>query len=139
MGIGTQTQGTTGNAEKKKFDPLNPGTYVAKLDQVIDKTAKSGNSKYKDLVFKISEGEHAGRLIFNTRLFYQGSKRAIEVSGDKANKLVKALGVNGGMNELGNDLTALEDYIGTDVVVKLDVEYPAGYSARNIIKSFQRR
>jgi hypothetical protein len=138
MGIGTQKQGT-GATEKKKFEPINPGTYVLKLDQVIDKTSKAGDSKYKDLVFKVSEGDNAGRLIFNTRLFYQGSRKAIEVSNDKANKLLKALGVNGGMNELGNDLGALEDFIGTDVVAKVDVEYPQGFSARNIIKSFQRR
>jgi hypothetical protein len=106
----------------------------------MDKSSKSSNARYLDLSFKVTEGEQKGRLIFGTRFFYDGvSPKAIEISQEKANKLLNAMGVNGGLDALGSDLHAIEDYVGKEVVAKVDVEYPQGYKARNIIKSFQRR
>jgi hypothetical protein len=146
MSIGAQTQGDANSLKGKPFEPISPGNYVITLDRVMDREGKnvkpgmSGPAKYLDLSFKVAEGEHKGRLIFGTRFFYDNvSPKAVEISNEKANKLLNAMGVNGGLDALGSDLHAIEDYVGKEVVAKVDVEYPQGFKARNIIKSFQRR
>ncbi len=137
MTIGTQTQGSA-NTEKKTYDPLSPGMYEVTLDRVQEKTASTG-SKYKDLTFKVASGEHEGRLIFNTRFFTEGvSQQAIDISNQQADRLFKALG-SGGLESEGDDFDAFQNYIGTPVVAKVDVEYNEGYAPRNKIKAFQRR
>jgi hypothetical protein len=137
MSIGAQTQ--AGNAgEKKSYEPLSPGTYEVALDRVNDKTSSKG-SVDKDLTFKVASGEHEGRLIFNTRFFEKcANPVAVDISNRDADKLFKALGA-GGLEKVGDDLSAFNDYIGTRVVAKIDIEYPEGYKPRNVIKSFQRR
>lgn len=146
MSIGTQTQGDTNSLKGKPFEPLSPGSYPVALDRVMNKEGKNtkpgqaGPAKYVELSFKVTEGEHKGRLIFGPRYFYENvSPKAIEISIDQANKLLKSLGVNGGMEAIGDDLHAIEDFVGKEVVAKLDVEYPQGYKARNIVKGFSRR
>lgn len=144
MTIGTQTQG--GTDMNKPFEPLSPGNYVVALDRVMDKSGKNtkpgnaGPAKYIDLSFKVTEGEHKGRLIFNTRFFYDNvSPKAVQISNEQAGKLLAAMGVSGGIEALDNDLHALEDYVGKEIVAKVDTEYPAGFNARNVIKGFNRR
>ena len=149
MSIGTATQGSTtgaGMGAKKEFLPLSPGNYVVKLDRVQDKVGKNtkpgnaGPAKYLDLVFKVSEGEHKDRLIFNTRFFYDNvSPKAVQISDEQAGRLLNAMGIAGGIEALDGDLHAIEDYVGKELIAKVDVEYPQGYSARNVIKAFSRR
>ena len=123
----------------KTYEPLNPGNYVVALDRVMDKTGKTG-SKYKELTFKVQEGENKGRLIFNTRFFYDGvSPKSIQISNEQANKLLKALGENGGLESVGDDLSALENYVGNPIVARVDVRDEGEYGIKNIIRSFQRR
>lgn len=127
------------NAATKTYEPLNPGNYVVALDRVMDKTGKTG-SKYKELTFKVQEGDNKGRLIFNTRFFYDGvSPKSIQISHEQANKLLRALGENGGLEAVGDDLAALENYVGNPIVAKVDVRDEGEYGIKNIIKSFQRR
>ena len=137
MGIGTQTQGTSG--QTKTYEPLSPGNYVLELDSVTPRESKKG-SKYYEVTFKVAEGEHKNRLIFNTRYFYDGvSPKAIDISNEQANKLLKAMGINGGLSDIGDDLGALNDHLGKSFVGRVDVEYPEGYKARNIVKAYRRR
>jgi len=138
MAIGGQTQGA-GAPEKKTYTPLSPGQYAVTLDRVNDKEGKTG-SKYKELTFKVVEGADEGRLIFNTRFFSGGvSNKCIEISNEQADKLLRAMGESAGLDAIDHDLGNLENYIGRSVVAKVDTEYPEGYNARNVIKSFKRR
>lgn len=124
---------------QKTYEPLTPGNYVVALDRVMDKEGKTG-SKYKELTFRVEEGDNKGRLIFNTRFFYDGvSPKSIDISNEQANKLLKALGENGGLAAVGDDLSVLENYSGQNIVAKVDIKDEGEYGIKNIIKSFQRR
>lgn len=64
------------NGTKK---PLPPGDYFCRVDKVKDGTSKQGNRKW-DITFKVMEGQHKGRLVWDTLTFSENALWRVKVA-----------------------------------------------------------
>ena len=131
-----QTQDST---EKKTYAPVPNGEYVVALNRVAEKQTKAGNGTYIDASFTIAEGDYTKRLLFHTFLINHTSDKAQSIGREQLDKFLKAVGVNGGFDSLGNDSMALESLVGKELLVNTAIEANPGYKDRNKIKKFMRR
>lgn len=137
MAIGSQnTQANTGT--KKTYDPLPDGEYLVKLDRVSEKPTKNGAGSFVSASFKVQEGDFKERLIFHNFLITHTNPKAAEIGKEQLSKCLKAMGVNGGFDAIGNDASQVENYIGNDLILNVGVEFSAGYAPRNKVKKWIR-
>jgi phosphoribosylanthranilate isomerase len=130
--------------EKKTYEPVPPGEYTVTLNRVGEKQTKNGNGSYIEASFSIQEGDYAKRLLFHSFLInHTGGKNsqvAQQIGREQLDKFLKAVGVNGGFDSLGNDAMALESLVGQELLVNAVIETGTnGYKDRNKIKKFIRR
>lgn len=110
------------NKEKKTFEPVPEGEYIVTLDDAKEEKFKNGSGRKMTLKFKIAKGDHRNRVIFHD-LPIEHTSQAYTASGRKGGDLLlKALGVEGGMDAVGEDMGVLMDYIGDQVVASVYIE-----------------
>tara|TARA_R100000700_G_scaffold40279_2_gene55448 strand:+ start:1141 stop:1572 length:432 start_codon:yes stop_codon:yes gene_type:complete len=142
MAIGSQnTQANTGT--KKTYDPLPDGEYLVKLDRATEGPTKNGDGTKVATSFKVQEGDSKGRLIFHDFLMSHSNpatnyQDAVKIGKEKLSKCLKAMGVNGGFDAIGNDASQVENYIGSDLILSVGVEFKAGFKPKNVIKKWIR-
>lgn len=135
------------NGEKKVYEPVPVGDYLVSMNRIEEKATSKGGKMLRTS-FKIEEGDYENRLIFESFLI-EGSPRGVEVSLDRLNKYLQALGVAAGLDGIGNDLSKLDNFTGSKFIaglkIKQDNEYvnKAGItvnpSPRNAVASFKAR
>ena len=130
--------------EKKKYDPVPEGTYSVRLDKAEVTATKNNDGFYLATSFKVTEGDHLNRLIFENFMLSSsnpGSQKGVNVGTDRLNKMLKSIGVYGGFESLGNDGSQVEQFKGRDLILDIGIDPQAGtkYNPRNKINKFIRK
>jgi len=56
------------------FDPIGPGIYQAEVDQVEPRLSKASGKPTVNWRYRITEGEHTGRLLFHNTSLQEHAK-----------------------------------------------------------------
>jgi len=112
---------------KKKFEPIPEGEYVVTLDKAEKEPFKNGSGDKLSLVFKVAKGDHKDRLLFHDLPIKHKSPKAEKFGRKGADILLKAMGVEGGIDEVGEDMTSLADYVGDQVIAAVGIEKGTEY------------
>ena len=134
----TTAEGVT-KKEFKKGDPFLPipnGEYLVVADRFEEKESKAGNT-YINASFKVAEGEHKGRLLWDT-FMVSGSTKAVEIGKKKADELCKASGRANGFKDLHEDFSFLGSLNGRELIAKVGTQEAAnGYAAKNKVIGYK--
>jgi len=135
MKIGTKSKEVDVKKEKKVYKLLPLGDYPAVLTW-IDKRESEKGSTYKELVFKITAGDHKDRRLW-VKLFDSGvSQAALDISAKRLNSLKAA-------SNLADDLIVADlikkakEVVGKEVMLKVGIEKGSnGFKDRNNVLDF---
>jgi len=125
------------NGEKKPFEPLPKGEYVITADRFEMRKAKSGFD-YLSVSFKVKEGEHKGRLLWENFSVNHPKvgKRAVEELEALVNCCGRKLSSLGGTLE--DQLQNISSLSGKDLLADIEIkEQREPYKPKNVIKSFK--
>lgn len=124
---------TQQEANKKEFKPFE-GEYVVTLDDAKQEAFKNGSGTKMVLKFKVAKGDLKDRVIFHD-LPIEHSSKNYRLSGEKgADLLFKALGLENGLTQAGDDIASLVDYIGDQVVAVTYIEKGTAYTKDGVEK-----
>ena len=129
------------NNARKEYLPIPEGEYSVTLDRVSDVTAsKSGKGEYVNVTFKVNEGDHQNRLIFDRFMLKHENPNVTKIGNDRLNKFIQAAGRAGGYADLDYDITQLNDLIGSNIIARVKIEPGTnGYKDKNKVSSFVKR
>jgi len=98
---------------KKEFKAVQSGEYVGVLKEASLEKMKNGNGKRIAMRFEIDvQGEK--RLVFHDLTTqHKTSDKAVEIGRKGAELFLKAVGVEDGLEGVGDDMTAVMDYTDT--------------------------
>ena len=138
------------NAETKTgFAPLENGDYLIRMNRIEEKTSAKGG-KYLSAGFEVINGDNKGRLIFHNFMTEHTNPVVIDIGKQQLSKYLLAVGVENGLEGIGEDLTRVEEYTELPFVATLDIQKGNEYvdritgkkkmgKDRNVIKSFRKR
>lgn len=137
------------NEKKKTWEPLPEGDYMVRMVNLEEKKTKKGDGVLLDCTYEIAKGDFKGRKIFGKFLVEHPSEKAQEIGNKMLNYYLEAVGVDGGLDGLGNDRTQLHDHLEIPFIAGVGIEEPREYTdkegntrvskARNNIKVFKAR
>lgn len=137
-----QTNATT------NYKPLDEGEYLVELGSIKEKVTKKGDPMLT-MTYQVKRkaGEEAGtpspckgRLIFDNLITNHSNPKVEEISRERADKFLKAVGVENGIEGIGGDYSKLKEYLETPFIARVKVEEGSnGYGPSNKITSFKRR
>ena len=93
------------------YKPLDAGEYLVELGSIKEKTTKKGDPMLT-LTYQVKRavGEEAGapskakgRLIFDNLIIQHEKPKVVEIAQERANKFLKAVGVEEGLDGIGGD------------------------------------
>ena len=131
------------------YEPVAAGEYLVTMNQEpkFQKT-KAGDDKI-NIGFKILGGENEGRLVFMDFLIGHSKDNVRKIAEDQLNGFLKAAGLNGGLDDIGNDYSQLTRVQHMPVIARVKVEDEREYTAadgstrvakaKNKITSFKAR
>lgn len=76
----------------RSFEPLPPGDYQAMVTAAELKDTKAGDGQYIELVIQITDGEHAGRRLWERLNIYNKNKQTEDIARSQLNSLGNACG-----------------------------------------------
>lgn len=133
----------------KTYEPLPENEYLLAMDRVEEVATKNGKGRMLKTSFKVIGGEFENRLVFQQFITRHTSAMAQKIGNEQITKFLKAVGVDGGLDALGHDLSQLGDYTGIPFIGKLVVEEPQEYvdaqgitrtsKAKNKVVAFKAR
>lgn len=87
-----------------------------------------------------TDDEGKKRLIFDNLILEHSNPKVEEITISKVDKYLKAVGVEGGFDEIGNDFTKLSDYTELPFIAAVGIQAGTnGYADSNRIKAYKRR
>ena len=112
---------------KKEFKAVQSGEYVGVLKEASLEKMKNGNGKRIAMRFEIDvQGEK--RLVFHDLTTqHKTSDKAVEIGRKGAELFLKAVGVEDGLEGVGDDMTAVMDYTDTPLVIYVGQDKPREY------------
>lgn len=134
---------------KKEFLPIESGEYIGVLKEANMEPMKNGNGKRITMKFEVEVGEEK-RLVFHDLTYsHKKSAKAVEFGRKGADIFLKAVGVEEGLEGVGDDMTAVMDYVDTPLVIYVGQDAPREYvdaegvtrttKARNKVLTFKSR
>jgi hypothetical protein len=135
-------------AFKEGFEPLEEGDYLVRMNRV--ELTPCNNGRMVKASFQVVNGDAKNRLIFDSFLVEHTNEKAEKIGKDRLSNYLKAIGVEGGLDDIGHDYTRLEEYLETPFIAAVKVEeggrqYTAKdgttrtAKASNKVKSFKKR
>jgi hypothetical protein len=134
---------------KKEFKPVESGEYVGILKEAALEKMKNGNGKRISMRFEIEVGDEKKLVFHDLTSSHKTSKKAVEIGRKGADLFLKAVGVEDGLEGVGDDMTAVMDYIDTPLIIYVGQEKPREYvdkegqtrmsKARNKVLTFKAR
>ena len=94
--------------EKTPFEPLPEGDYLVRMNRVTEKTSKAGN-KMLAVGYQVVNGDFKDRLIFENFLLEHSNPKVSEITNERIDKYLKAIGIDEGLDGIDHDLSKLED------------------------------
>jgi len=111
---------------KKGFDPIPEGDYLVRMNRQEEATTRNGGKMIK-ASFQIVKGDYKDRLLFENFLVEHTSKKAVEIGKDRLSNYLKAVGAEGGLDTIDQDLSRLEDYMELPFIAKVVVKEEEQY------------
>lgn len=78
---------------ESEFSPLPAGVYVAQVVESDVKQTKNGTGHYLQLTWKVLDGQHAGRLVFDRLNIANANETAQKIGQQQLSQLCHAVGV----------------------------------------------
>jgi hypothetical protein len=75
------------------YEPLPEGWYKVIITDSEKKKAKTNGGEYLELTLKVTEGEHAGRLVWDRLNVKHHSDKAVKFAFAKLSSICRAVGV----------------------------------------------
>jgi hypothetical protein len=144
----TQQGGSTMAFEKTEFKCLDEGEYLVRMSRITEVVSKAGNPMLKisyQVVKKVgdtseNESKAKNRLIFENFLTEHKNPKVAEITRDRLDKYLKAVGVDDGLSGVDDDFSRLEDYLELPFIAVVGIQAGSnGYKDSNKIKAFKRR
>jgi len=124
---------------KNPFEPLSEGDYLVRMNRVTEKTSKAGN-KMLSVGYQVVSGDSKDRLIFENFLLEHSNPKVSEITNERIDKYLKAVGVDDGLEAIGHDLTQIDQYLEIPFMAGVRIQAGNnGYKDSNKIASFKRR
>jgi hypothetical protein len=82
------------------FAPLPPGRYAAAVDDISISVTKNGNGQMVGVRWRIVEGAHEGRLVFDQILIVHTSAEAQRIGRQRFRDMCFACGLSGKVTDL---------------------------------------
>jgi len=127
------------------FKLLEPGDYRATLKSVERTGFKNGSGKKLVLKF-VTEVEGKEMSVWHDLPVKHNSSKYLEFGRKGADMLLKALGVEEGLEGVDNDINVLEDYEGEELIIGVGIDEGREYvkdgktlmgKDRNAVKAFK--
>jgi hypothetical protein len=97
------------------FEPLPPGLYTATIIESGIETPKSGNGCMLSLRWKIEEGEHEGRLVFQRCVISHSSEAAQRIGRGQVKDLCDAFNMKAAVQDS-------DEFLHKTALIKLGIE-----------------
>ncbi len=78
---------------ESEFSPIPAGVYAAQVVESDVKPTKTGSGHYLQLTWKILDGQHAGRLVFDRLNIANQNETAQKIGQQQLSQLCHAVGV----------------------------------------------
>jgi hypothetical protein len=133
---------------KGDFKPLEEGEYMVRMNRITNKTTKKGDPALSigfQVMKKVgdtneNESKAKNRLIFDYLVLEHSNPKVVEITNEKIDKYLKAIGQEKGLEGIGHDVSKLEEYLDLPFIAKVKIEAGTnGYKDSNKITSFKRR
>lgn len=122
---------TPDDAQENPFAPIADDWYTAEITKSELKTTNDKQGKYLSLMFKVVEGEQAGRFIFHNLNLVNKSDVAVKIAQSDLKKICMAVGHDG-------DLEDSIDLHGIPLDIKVVIKPAnANWPEKNEIKNFK--
>lgn len=128
----------TATQNKKSFEPIPNGDYLVRMVSLEERTSKT-NRKMLTAKFQVVNGDFQKRIVFENFLLEHDSPKVVEINMNKLDKYAKAVGIDGGLEQIGHDLTKLSDYLETPFTATLKQKKPYNGKVDSSIAKFSRR
>lgn len=112
---GNATTGTTGGTMQKEFKPIPEGDYLIKMVALDERQTKKGNTMLVAQFKILGNEDFNNRVVFENYIMDHENEKVVEIANSKLNQYAEAIGISGGLESLGNDVTKLLDYLETPV------------------------
>lgn len=77
---------------QSSYDPVPAGTYTAEITESEIKPTKNNNGEYLQLTFKIIDGDHSGRLIWDRLNLVNTNETAVEIARANLSAICHSVG-----------------------------------------------
>lgn len=86
-----------------------------------------------------TEEEGKNRLIFDDLITQHSNPVVEEITRNKLNKYLKAIGKPNGLEDIDNDFSRLDGLLDSPFIAVVGIQEQEGYNPRNVIKAFKAR
>jgi hypothetical protein len=115
------------------FAPIPAGRYVGRLEKWELKDTKDGSGNYLSLRWDVTEGDRAGRVLWQNMTMCNKSDQASKIGRRELAAMLKAFG---GDPENGKIKEQLDHFTGSEVVLIVGVRENKQFGPENHIKGF---
>ena len=122
----TNDQATTGT-----YEPLPKGEYNVSCIEAEVKSTKDNTGSYISTVFRINEGSHEGRKLFQNFTLTNKNDKAVQIGRGQLKSFMAAAKAK------SFNLSSITDLCGMQAIAKVDIEKSDQYGDRNKITSFK--
>ena len=131
MELSTTMDFATDEVEPDSFEVLPTGNYPTLIEKVSVKSTKDGTGKRVNVQLKITDGQYAGRVVFDgLNVVLPNSPKAENIGRKQLAGLLDACGIKG-----ERDLAKL---VQTEQITKIDIQEAKGeYEARNFVRGYK--
>jgi len=113
------------------YDPIEAGEYLVSCVKAEVKQTKDGQGAYVACEFRIQEGNHEGRKLFQNFTVANKSEKAVQIGRGQIKSFLLASGSK------TFDMKDITDMCGKICIAKVGIEKSDGYADRNKITSFK--
>ena len=122
---------TPETADANPFAPIPADWYIAEITKSELKTTNDKAGKYIALTFKVTEGEHEGRLLYTNLNIVNKSEIAVKIAQADLKNICDGVGFDG-------ELEDTEDLHNIPMAVKVTVKPETSlWPAKNELKAFK--
>jgi Protein of unknown function (DUF669) len=114
--------------EGTSFAPLPAGRYQVEIIESDVRATKAGNGHYLHLTFRVVEGPHEGRQLFDRINFDNPSQQTVEIAQKTLRKLCRLCGYRPAVLENTEELHFKRFHI------NVGIETTPGYDAQNTVR-----
>lgn len=133
---------------KTGFTPLEDGEYLVRINRVTEAATSKGDPMLKvsyQVIHKVGDKENVSktkdRLIFENFLLKNSNPKVKEITEDRINRLLQAVGQEKGLAGVGGDVGEISNYTELPFIATIGtrIDKKGVYAPSNYVKLFKRR